>query len=160
MGGAACSLPCVLHGKLHSVPGFRLVFLVMDMLQTDVAGLTSLMLMPMLTAVFLSIPCGSLADRYGVKRVVCVGLAISVIGGFVRCFALGSMPGQLVAMFMLGCGIAALNANLAKVLGTWFREQTSLAIGFSMRHPVLPSSSHRRSQLTWEHCSSPTSSPL
>lgn len=103
---------------------------VMDMLQTDVAGLTSLMLMPMLTAVFLSIPCGSLADRYGVKRVVCVGLAISVIGGFVRCFALGSMPGQLVAMFMLGCGIAALNANLAKVLGTWFREQTSLAIGF------------------------------
>ena len=51
---------------------------VMDMMQTDVAGLTNLMLMPMLTAVFLSIPSGSLADKFGVKRVVSVALVVSV----------------------------------------------------------------------------------
>ncbi|WP_418142671.1 MFS transporter [Adlercreutzia equolifaciens] len=103
---------------------------VMDMLQTDVAGLTNLMLMPMLTAVFLSIPSGSLADKFGVKRVVSVALTISVAGGFLRSFTLGSVPAQTVAMFLIGFGIAALNANLAKILGTWFKEQTSLAMGF------------------------------
>ena len=103
---------------------------VMDMMQTDVAGLTNLMLMPMLTAVFLSIPSGSLADKFGVKRVVSVALTISVAGGFLRSFTLGSVPAQTVAMFLIGFGIAALNANLAKILGTWFKEQTSLAMGF------------------------------
>lgn len=39
---------------------------VMTTLGIDAGGLTNLMLMPMLTAVFLSIPAGSLADRYGV----------------------------------------------------------------------------------------------
>lgn len=103
---------------------------VMEMMQTDVAGLTNLMLMPMLTAVFLSIPSGSLADKFGVKRVVAVALVASVAGGFLRCFTLGSIPAQAVAMFLIGFGIAALNANLAKILGTWFQEQTSLAMGF------------------------------
>ena len=91
---------------------------VMDMMQTDVAGLTNLMLMPMLTAVFLSIPSGSLADKFGVKRVVSVALTISVAGGFLRSFTLGSVPAQTVAMFLIGFGIAALNANLAKVPGS------------------------------------------
>lgn len=36
---------------------------VMTTLGIDAGGLTNLMLMPMLTAVFLSIPAGSLADR-------------------------------------------------------------------------------------------------
>ena len=103
---------------------------VMDTLGIDVAGLTNLMLMPMLTAVFLSIPAGSLADRYGVKIVVSVGLILSVIGGFIRFFMIANFAAQLVAMFLIGCGIACLNANLAKVLGTWFKQQTSLAMGF------------------------------
>lgn len=102
---------------------------VMDTLGVDVAGLTNLMLMPMLTAVFLSIPAGSLADRYGVKIVVSVGLILSVIGGFIRFFMIANFTAQLVAMFLIGCGIACLNANLAKVLGSWFKQQTSLAMG-------------------------------
>ena len=75
---------------------------VMDTLGVDVAGLTNLMLMPMLTAVFLSIPAGSLADRYGVKIVVSVGLILSVIGGFIRFFMIANFAAQLVAMFLIG----------------------------------------------------------
>lgn len=102
---------------------------VMKMLHSDAAGLSSMMLMPMLTAVFLSIPSGTLADRYGVKKIVTIGTIVSVIGAFVRCFTLGSMPMQLITMFMIGFGIACLNANLAKILGTWFAEQTGFAMG-------------------------------
>lgn len=95
----------------------------------DVAGLTSMMLVPMLAGVVLSIPAGMLADRYGVKNVVTVGLIIAVIGGFVRTFMIGSFPIQTIAMFMLGFGIACLNANMTKIFGVWFQHQTSLAVG-------------------------------
>ena len=102
---------------------------VMETLGTDAGGLTNLILMPMLTAVFLSIPAGSLADRFGVKLIVSIGMVLSVIGGFLRYFMLDSFTMQIVSMFMIGFGIAALNANLAKVLGSWFKEQTSFAVG-------------------------------
>ena len=103
---------------------------VMDINQIDVAGLTSMMLLPMLAGVVLSIPAGALADRYGVKNVVIAGLVVAVIGGYVRTFMIGNYPAQMASMFMLGFGIASLNANMTKILGTWFKQQTSLAVGF------------------------------
>lgn len=124
---AVCLICFMANFMQYQVSAWGVV--VMDTLGVDVAGLTNLMLMPMLTAVFLSIPAGSLADRYGVKIVVSVGLILSVIGGFIRFFMIGSFPAQLISMFMIGCGISCLNANLAKVLGTWFKQQTSLAMG-------------------------------
>lgn len=60
---------------------------------------------------------------------VAICLIISVIGGFLRCFFLESFQVQLLTMFMLGAGISALNANLIKVLGIWFKEQTGTAMG-------------------------------
>ena len=102
---------------------------VMDINQIDVAGLTSMMLLPMLAGVFLSIPAGMLADKFGVKNVVVAGLAVAVIGGFVRTFMIGVYPAQMAAMFMLGFGIASLNANMTKIFGVWFKQQTSLAVG-------------------------------
>lgn len=103
---------------------------VMDVNGIDVAGLTSMMLLPMLAGVVLSIPAGGLADRYGVKNVVIAGLVVAVIGGYVRTFMIGNYPVQMVAMFMLGFGISCLNANMTKVFGAWFKHQTSLAVGF------------------------------
>lgn len=103
---------------------------VMDVNGIDVAGLTSMMLLPMLAGVVLSIPAGGLADRYGVKNVVIAGLIVAVIGGYVRTFMIGNYPVQMVAMFMLGFGISCLNANMTKIFGAWFKHQTSLAVGF------------------------------
>lgn len=102
---------------------------VMDMLGTDAAGLTNLMMLSFLTAVFLSLPCGSLADKFGAKKVVTVCLAISVVGAFLRAMFLTSMPMQILSNFMTGCGIAAMNANLQKVYGAWFGDQASIAMG-------------------------------
>lgn len=102
---------------------------VMEMLGTDVAGLTNLMLLPMFVAVFLSIPCGTIADRIGVKKVVSIGVVLSVIGAFLRTFALTSFPAQCAGMLLIGAGIASLNCNLQKVYGTWFKEHISIAIG-------------------------------
>ena len=36
----------------------------------------------------------------------------------------------MVAMFMLGAGISALNSNLVKIFSAWFMEQTQIAMGF------------------------------
>lgn len=102
---------------------------VMPMLGIDTVGFSMLFLVPMLTAVFFSIPLGALGDRIGSKKVVTVCAAISVAGGFLRCFTLDSFTMQMISMFLLGMGISALNANLIKILGTWFREQTGFAMG-------------------------------
>lgn len=102
---------------------------VMPMLNIDTVGFSMLFLVPMLTAVFFSIPLGALGDRIGSKKVVTVCTAISVAGGFLRCFTLDSFTMQMASMFLIGMGISALNANLIKVLGTWFREQTGFAMG-------------------------------
>lgn len=106
-----------------------LATLIMPDLGIDPVGFSMLFLMPMLTAVFLSIPTGALGDRYGSKRVVAVCSVISVIGGLLRCLFLTSFPMQLLSMLLLGCGISALNANLIKIFGVWFREQTGFAMG-------------------------------
>lgn len=105
-----------------------LATIIMPDLGIDAAGFSTLLLMPMLTAVFFSIPLGSLGDRFGSKKVVAVCTFISVLGGFLRCYA-NDFVLQLVAMFMIGAGISALNANLAKILGTWFQEKTESAMG-------------------------------
>lgn len=103
---------------------------IMPMLGIDEAGFSSLMLMPMLTAVFMSIPMGTLGDRVGPKMVVGVCMIIAVAGAFLRTFADTNFVLQMIAMFMLGAGISALNANLIKVFSPWFMEKTQVAMGF------------------------------
>ncbi|KFI46636.1 MFS transporter, NNP family, nitrate/nitrite transporter [Bifidobacterium bohemicum] len=99
------------------------------LLKIDPAGFSTLLMMPMLTAVFLSIPMGTLGDKMGPKRVVFACLIVAVIGAFLRTFFL-NFPMQAVSMFLLGAGIAALNANLIKILSVWFGEKTQVAMGF------------------------------
>lgn len=77
---------------------------VMPMLNIDTVGFSMLFLVPMLTAVFFSIPLGALGDRIGSKKVVTVCTAISVAGGFLRCFTLDSFTMQMTSMFLIGHG--------------------------------------------------------
>lgn len=84
---------------------------------------------PMLPAVFFSLVAGSLADRFGVKRVVSVGFAFSVIGVYFR-YAARSFGEFFILMFLAGISSAFLNANAAKLLGAWFpKEQMGTAMG-------------------------------
>ena len=102
---------------------------VMEGLGIQVAELQTLMLMPMVAAIFLAIPAGGLADRFGVKKIVCVGLSLATIAGFLRVFCLESFSVQMISMFGLGFGMACLNANMPKILGTWFKEKMTFAVG-------------------------------
>ncbi|MCO6558628.1 MAG: MFS transporter [Bifidobacterium sp.] len=99
------------------------------LLKIDPAGFSTLLMMPMLTAVFLSIPMGTLGDKIGPKRVVFWCLIIAVIGAFLRTFFL-NFPMQAISMFLLGAGIAALNANLIKILSVWFGDKAQVGMGF------------------------------
>jgi NNP family nitrate/nitrite transporter-like MFS transporter len=72
----------------------------------------------MIPAIFLSLIAGMLADRFGVKRVFVVGFAITAIAGIVRIWS-DSYLALFACMFMLGIGVAVVNANLPKIIGTW-----------------------------------------
>lgn len=102
---------------------------VMEGLGIQVAELQTLMLMPMVAAIFLAIPAGTLADKFGVKRVVEVGLTLAVVAGFLRAFLIDSFPVQMVAMLGIGFGMATLNANMPKILGVWFKHKMTFAVG-------------------------------
>ncbi len=106
-----------------------LATLVMPEMGIDTAGFSMLFLAPMLIAVFLSIPLGAAGDKIGPKKVVAIFSIISVGGAFLRCFTLDSFMMQFISMFLLGCGISALNANLVKILGVWFHEKIQTAMG-------------------------------
>lgn len=122
-------LVCILSNYMqYQVSALAVVL--MPMLDIDEAGFSMMMLMPMLTAVFMSIPMGTLGDRVGPKRVVGVCMVVAVLGAFLRTFSTSSFALQMVAMFMLGAGISALNANLIKVFSAWFMEKTQVAMGF------------------------------
>ena len=79
----------------------------------------ALMSGPMIGAIFISILGGSLADRYGVKHVITVGLVFAVIGCTFR-YAVTSFWPFLLMMILGGLASALLTSNLAKLFGAWF----------------------------------------
>lgn len=86
--------------------------------------------MPMLISAILGIPGGTLGDRYGVKRVVSIGMLVSITGVALR-IGSNSFVTLLICMILLGVGNAFINSNAAKILGAWFPpQQMGLAMGF------------------------------
>jgi len=84
---------------------------------------------PMLPAIFFSILAGMMADKFGVKKVIAVGLMIAAAGAILRPLA-GNFFTMLICMAMTGCGMAFLGANSAKVIGAWFPpEKISVMLG-------------------------------
>jgi MFS transporter, NNP family, nitrate/nitrite transporter len=101
---------------------------IMPQLHITTAQFSSLLMAPMLVAVILSIPAGSLGDKFGSKKVITVGCILSVIGAFGR-FIAQNFAMMMVMLLLCGIFISLLNANLIKVLGTWFKQETDSAMG-------------------------------
>jgi NNP family nitrate/nitrite transporter-like MFS transporter len=80
---------------------------------------------PMIPAIFLSIAAGVLADKFGIKRVIGIGMLISAIG---TCLRIVSKDHLLLfsSMTLAGFGAAFLNTNGPKVLGSWFPPENIL----------------------------------
>ena len=92
----------------------------------------ALMAGPMTGAIFICILGGTLADRYGVKKVVAVGLVLAVIGCTFR-YAVTSFWSFFFLMILVGLSSALLTSNLAKLFGAWFPpEQIGTVMGIYM----------------------------
>lgn len=74
---------------------------------------------PMIPAIFLSLIAGLLVDRFGIKKVIGLGLTVTAAGTCWR-VASGSYFSLFVSMMLTGVGICFLNANAAKIVGSTF----------------------------------------
>lgn len=72
-----------------------------------------------LTGFLFCMVTGTLADRIGLRQVLVAGLAISALGAVARIFCTDFM-GMFVTSVVFGFGLAAMNANSAKILRVWF----------------------------------------
>jgi MFS family permease len=87
---------------------------------------------PMTGAIFISLLGGTLADRYGVKGIVAVGLSLAFIGCTFR-FAVTSFWPFFLLMVLAGLASALLTGNLSKLFGAWFPpEQMGSVVGIYM----------------------------
>ncbi len=75
--------------------------------------------MPFLAGVLFGILTGNLGDRYGIKKMMTIGLVVFVAGAFLRAFAVSFLP-LCVASLIMGYGMAVLNANSTKAIRLWF----------------------------------------
>lgn len=81
-----------------------------------------------LTGFLFCMVTGTLADRVGIKKVLVAGLAISALGAILRIFW-GGFAGMFATSVIFGFGLAALNANSAKIISLWFPGKM---VGFAM----------------------------
>ena len=70
-------------------------------------------------AIFFSLVAGLLVDKFGIKRIIGVGFIIAAIGTVWRIWS-DSYITLFASMLLTGFGITFLNANAAKVGGSWF----------------------------------------
>ncbi len=72
---------------------------------------------------------GVLADRKSIKCAMIIGLTLSFAGSVARIFT-SDFAGMLATSTVYGFGLAALNANVAKMMRLWFpRNMLNVAIG-------------------------------
>ncbi len=85
--------------------------------------------MPFLAGVIFGIICGNLGDRFGIKRMMTIGLIVFLLGAIWRSFCTGF--GLLcISSLVMGYGIAVLNSNSTKGIRLWFPgEAMGIAMG-------------------------------
>jgi MFS family permease len=125
----------MLVGFIGSYAQFQLpplAYKLIPALHMSPSQFAALMAGPMTGAIFICILGGTLADRYGVKKVVTVGLVLAVIGCTFR-YAATSFWSFFFLMVLVGLSSALLSTNLAKLFGAWFPpEQMGTIVGIYM----------------------------
>ncbi len=93
--------------------------MVMQQYQCEPMMFSMIMSIPYFSGVLFCIAGGVLADRVGLNKVFLVAFVIAALGALARCFTTEYWP-LFISSFFMGTGVAALNANSAKLLRTWF----------------------------------------
>ena len=88
---------------------------IMEMFNLNPVQFNSLFTAPMLPAIFTSIICGLLVDKYGYKPVIAFSLIMTVIGAWLRVFSTGYGM-MFIAMFLIGFSGGFITSNSSKIL--------------------------------------------
>jgi nitrate/nitrite transporter NarK len=130
----------ILAGFIGSYAQFQLpplAYKLMPALHMSSSQFAALMGGPMTGSMFICILGGTLADRYGVKKIVTVGLILAVIGCTFR-YAVTSFWPFFFLTVLSGLASGLLVSNLAKLFGAWFLpEQMGTMMGIYMIGPML-----------------------
>ena len=88
----------------------------------DQGAFVQLTLIGFLTGALFSIPMGILADKFGVVKILGIGMIIASIAGIARifCDTPDSFTMLYVSCFFIGMGLAGMNSNSVKFLRAWF----------------------------------------
>ena len=105
-----------------------LAFLLIPQYSLSAVELSNLILIPMALAAVIGIPLGAAADRFGTRKVVGACIAVALVGAILRVVAT-SYATLLAAMLLIGFAPAAMNSNLMRLLGAWFKDRASFALG-------------------------------
>ena len=100
------------------VPGGAAI-LVMQQYQCEPMMFSMIMSIPYFSGVLFCMAGGVLADRLGLGKVFAAAFVVSLLGAFARCFSADYWT-LFASSFFMGMGVAALNANSAKLLRLWF----------------------------------------
>jgi NNP family nitrate/nitrite transporter-like MFS transporter len=130
----------MLAGFIGSYAQFQLpplAYKLIPALHLSSSQFAALMGGPMTAAIFISILGGALADRYGVKNIVTVGLVLAVFGCTFR-YAVTSFWPFFLLTVLAGLASALLVSNLSKLFGAWFPpEKMGTVMGIWMTSPML-----------------------
>ncbi len=84
---------------------------------------------PMLPAIFTSLICGMLVDRFGYKPVIGISVLLTFAGAWMRVFATGYAV-MYIAMILIGFSAGFLSSNSSKILSQLFgAEKVSVMMG-------------------------------
>ena len=84
---------------------------------------------PVLMTMFVALPGGALADRYGIRIVVGISAFVAAITGFLRAYT-PTFGGMFFLMCLRGIAWGMTIPNLPKLVGIWFPpKRTGLASG-------------------------------
>ena len=130
----------MLAGFIGSYAQFQLpplAYKLMPALNISASQFAALMGGPLTGSIFVCLLGGTLADRYGVKNVVTVGLVLAVIGCTFR-YAVTSFWPFLFLTILAGLASGLLVSCLSKLFGAWFPpEQMGTMMGLYMVSPML-----------------------
>lgn len=105
---------------------------IMAMFNLSPVQFNSLFTAPMLPAIFTSIICGLLVDKYGYKPVIAFSLIMTVLGAWLRVFSTGYAL-MFVAMFLVGFSGGFITSNSSKILSQIFgHERVPVLMGLAL----------------------------
>ena len=108
-----------------------LAHLVMPAYGIDHAQFAILVSSTMILGIFLSLVAGLLCDKFGTRAVIGISAIASAIALIVRVFATDYAT-LFVCMTAAGFVATFINANVAKIMGSWFApDKTGLAVGIA-----------------------------